>query len=68
MTAFEDYVNKAIEGSCGVPTAYYMKDLHKADIAKCYIKRFFPNGATSQKQAMAGQLGTTPEGGGDAAN
>eukprot|EP00547_Thalassionema_nitzschioides_P010259 CAMPEP_0194228322 /NCGR_PEP_ID=MMETSP0156-20130528/43314_1 /TAXON_ID=33649 /ORGANISM="Thalassionema nitzschioides, Strain L26-B" /LENGTH=497 /DNA_ID=CAMNT_0038960833 /DNA_START=182 /DNA_END=1675 /DNA_ORIENTATION=+ len=63
MTAFEDYVNKAIAGECGVPSAYFMKDLHKPDIAKCYIRRFYPNGAQNQKKAMAGQLGTTPEGG-----
>lgn len=66
MTAFEDYVNKAIEGNCGVPTAYFIKDLHKADIAKCYIRRYYPNGATNQKDAMAGELGTTPEEGGAA--
>lgn len=63
MTAFEDYVQKAQEGNCGVPTAYYLKQLTKADVAKCYIRRFYPNGAATQAEARAGQLGTTPEGG-----
>jgi len=63
MEAFKDYVAKAMAGDCGIPATYFMKDLHKPDIAKIYIRRFYPNGATNQRDSMAGQLGTTPEGG-----
>mmetsp|Transcript_14923 Transcript_14923/g.21991 ORF Transcript_14923/g.21991 Transcript_14923/m.21991 type:complete len:498 (-) Transcript_14923:36-1529(-) len=64
MTAFEDYVKKAMAGDAGVPTAYFMKEITKSDIAKIYIRRFYPHGAKNQKDAQAGQLGMTPEGGG----
>mmetsp|Transcript_11588 Transcript_11588/g.17829 ORF Transcript_11588/g.17829 Transcript_11588/m.17829 type:complete len:505 (+) Transcript_11588:109-1623(+) len=57
MTAFEDYVKKAMEGKCGVPTAFFIKDLKKSDVAKCFIRKYYPNGATNQTDAMDGQLG-----------
>lgn len=60
MTAFEDYVAQAKEGNCGVPTNYFIKQLTKADVAKVYARKFYPNGATTGKDAMAGQLGTEP--------
>mmetsp|Transcript_28225 Transcript_28225/g.43075 ORF Transcript_28225/g.43075 Transcript_28225/m.43075 type:complete len:518 (+) Transcript_28225:64-1617(+) len=62
MTAFEDYVKKAQEGNCGIPTSYFIKQLDKAEIAKIYARQFYPNGAATAKDAMAGQLGTA-EGG-----
>lgn len=62
MTAFEDYLTKAIEGNCGIPINFYIKEIDKAMVAKCYVKRFYPNGARSQRDALLGQL-QMPEGG-----
>mmetsp|Transcript_12090 Transcript_12090/g.18649 ORF Transcript_12090/g.18649 Transcript_12090/m.18649 type:complete len:505 (+) Transcript_12090:127-1641(+) len=72
MTAFEDYLKKCMdpspENSCGIPINFYIKEINKADVAKCYIQSYYPNGA-STKQALRGQLGQKPEadggGGGD---
>lgn len=61
MTAFEDYVTKAMEGGCGIPTAFFLKEMSKSDVAKIYIKKFYPNGATNQRDAMRGQLGMDAE-------
>ena len=60
MTAFQDYVNKCIEGNCGVPINFFLKELTKPQIAKIYIRKFYPNGATNRKDAMKGQLGQEP--------
>mmetsp|Transcript_40581 Transcript_40581/g.46150 ORF Transcript_40581/g.46150 Transcript_40581/m.46150 type:complete len:501 (-) Transcript_40581:38-1540(-) len=61
MTAFEDFVNKAMEGESGIPINFYIKRLTKNDIAKAYIRRFYPNGVKSGKDAYRGQLGQEPE-------
>mmetsp|Transcript_28501 Transcript_28501/g.43555 ORF Transcript_28501/g.43555 Transcript_28501/m.43555 type:complete len:481 (+) Transcript_28501:94-1536(+) len=53
FTAFSDYVEKAAKGDCGVPTTFYIKSVRKSDVAKCYIKRFYPNGATDPNSTMA---------------
>jgi len=63
MTAFEDYVEQAKAGECGVPTSYFIKELDKHEIAKVYVREFYPNGATTGKDAMAGQIGNAVEGG-----
>jgi len=56
FTAFTDYVAKAAKGDCGVPSSFYLKELRKSDVAKSYVKRFYPNGATDPS-AMMGQFG-----------
>lgn len=65
MTAFSDYVTQAAGGGVGIPINYFIKELTKEEIAKVYIRKFYPNGATNQKDAMAGALGGNVEGGSD---
>lgn len=65
MTAFEDYVNKAIEGSCGVPINFYIKEIDKMEVAKIYIRKFFPNGALNVEDAQKGMMGSDNAGGAD---
>jgi len=69
MNAFTDFCDKAIAGEGGVPINFYLKRLTKADCAKVYIRKFYPNGATTSKEARRGQMGQDPaegdsEGGG----
>jgi len=61
MTAFEDFVNKAMAGESGVPMSFYYKNLTKNDIAKCYIRKFYPNGISSGEDATRGELGQAPK-------
>lgn len=60
MQAFTDYVQKCHDGQCGIPINFYIKQLTKADVAKCYIRRFYPNGASSAEAARKGQFGQEP--------
>jgi len=61
MTAFEDYCAKAMAGESGIPINFYFKRLTKSDVAKVYLRRFYPSGITSAKDATRGQLGQEPE-------
>jgi len=61
MTAFEDFVSKSQEGKGGVPTNFYIKSLSKNDIAKIYIRKFFPRGMISAKDKMEGSMGIAAE-------
>lgn len=64
MTAFENYIDQCIEGGCGIPTNYLVKKIPKHEVAKVYIRQFYPNGATTAKNARVGQMGQeTTEGG-----
>jgi len=60
MTAFEDYVGKAMDGESGVPINFYFKNLTKNDVAKAYIRKFYPSGVSTSKEAQRGQLGQEP--------
>jgi len=53
MIAFEDYVSKAIDGKSGTPLNYFIRELHKRDIATAYIATYYPNGA----QKFRGRIG-----------
>lgn len=57
MTAFTDYIQKCKEGKCGIPINFFLKELTKADIAKCYIRNFYPNGASSAEDYIKGAIG-----------
>jgi len=57
MNAFENYVDKCSQGGCGVPTNYFVKEIPKHEVAKVYIRKFYPNGASDQRAARVGQLG-----------
>ena len=66
MTAFEDYITKASEGESGIPINFYIKRLTKNDVAKAYIRKYYPSGITTGKQAQEAQIGIAPkEGGGE---
>lgn len=43
MTAFEDYVDKAIAGDIGVPINYYIKNISRAQLAEMWVAKYFPN-------------------------
>mmetsp|Transcript_25558 Transcript_25558/g.38595 ORF Transcript_25558/g.38595 Transcript_25558/m.38595 type:complete len:501 (+) Transcript_25558:107-1609(+) len=57
---FRDYLENCKEGKGGVPTNFYTKEITKADVAKCYIKTFYPYGA-SGAQALRGTFGVKPK-------
>lgn len=42
MTAFEDYVNKAIEGNVGAPINYYLKPITASQLAQMWIAKYLP--------------------------
>jgi len=42
MTAFTDFVNKAIAGECGVPINYYLKPITKKQLAQMWIAKYIP--------------------------
>ncbi len=42
MTAFEDYVSKALAGNIGVPINYYLKTINKAALAHLWISKYYP--------------------------
>mmetsp|Transcript_21300 Transcript_21300/g.24298 ORF Transcript_21300/g.24298 Transcript_21300/m.24298 type:complete len:501 (-) Transcript_21300:153-1655(-) len=61
MTAFEDYVAKAIAGNSGTPINFFLRELTRKDIAASYIKKYYPNGADTQRNAIAGTIGNTQQ-------
>ena len=42
MTAFTDYVNKAIAGECGVPINYYLKPITASQLAQMWVAKYYP--------------------------
>jgi hypothetical protein len=42
MTAFEDYVDKALAGNIGVPINYYLKRINKAALAHLWVSKYYP--------------------------
>eukprot|EP00546_Thalassionema_frauenfeldii_P022203 CAMPEP_0178906104 /NCGR_PEP_ID=MMETSP0786-20121207/6644_1 /TAXON_ID=186022 /ORGANISM="Thalassionema frauenfeldii, Strain CCMP 1798" /LENGTH=263 /DNA_ID=CAMNT_0020577783 /DNA_START=346 /DNA_END=1137 /DNA_ORIENTATION=- len=56
LTAFTDYIQKAIEGESGVPINFNVRDIYKKDVAAAYIAKYYPNGAADAKKALAGQV------------
>jgi hypothetical protein len=43
MTAFEDYVNKASGGNCGVPINFLLKPITQKQIIKAWVEKYYPN-------------------------
>lgn len=43
MTAFEDYVDKALAGELGVPINYYLKPIPKSQLAQMWVDKYFPD-------------------------
>ncbi|SCY15044.1 hypothetical protein [Desulfoluna spongiiphila] len=42
MTAFEDYVKKAIAGKCGVPINFFLKPITSRQLAEAWLNKFYP--------------------------
>ncbi|BBM84492.1 hypothetical protein [Candidatus Uabimicrobium amorphum] len=42
MTAFEDYVQKAIAGQAGVPITYFLKPITAAQLAQMWVAKYLP--------------------------
>lgn len=42
MTAFDDYVQKAIAGKCGVPINFFLKPITSRQLAESYLNKFYP--------------------------
>lgn len=42
MTALEDYLKKAADGSSGVPINYYLKDITKNMLAEMWVAKYYP--------------------------
>lgn len=43
ITAFEDYVDKAISGEIGVPINFFLKSISRAQLAEMWSAKYFPN-------------------------
>jgi len=43
MMAFEDYVNKALDGEIGMPINYYFKPIPKSLLAQMWVDKYFPD-------------------------
>ena len=43
MTAFDDYVQKAIAGDCGVPINFFLKPITSRQLAEAWLDKFYPN-------------------------
>lgn len=43
MTAFEDYVDKALGGELGMPVNYYLKPITKSQLAQMWVDKYFPD-------------------------
>lgn len=59
MTAFEDYISKAIAGGVGVPINYYVKSISRAELAQMWVAKYYPG----KYLAISGD-DSTPSGGG----
>ncbi|MBT3231220.1 MAG: hypothetical protein HN356_00250 [Calditrichaeota bacterium] len=42
MTAFDDYVQKAIAGECGIPINFFLKPITSKQLAKAWLYKFSP--------------------------
>ncbi|KND89248.1 hypothetical protein TOPH_06176 [Tolypocladium ophioglossoides CBS 100239] len=42
MTALEDYLKKAADGTSGIPVNYYLKDITKGMLAEMWVAKYYP--------------------------
>jgi len=42
MTAFDDYIQKAIAGECGVPINFFLKAITSRQLAEAWLYKFYP--------------------------
>jgi hypothetical protein len=60
MTAFEDYVEKALAGNIGVPINFYLKSITRAQLAQMWVAKYYPG----EYLAISGD-DSEPQSGGD---
>lgn len=42
MTAFDDYIQKAIAGECGIPINFFLKSITSRQLAEAWLYKFYP--------------------------
>ncbi len=42
MTAFEDYVEKAMNGEAGIPINFFLKPITRSQLAKMWVSKYYP--------------------------
>ncbi|MEM8584248.1 MAG: hypothetical protein AAGF87_08265 [Bacteroidota bacterium] len=65
MEGMQDYINKAMAGNIGVPINYYLKKITKADIAKDWLYKYYPEYAPKADGDSGGSGGGGDTDGGD---
>ena len=60
MTAFTDFVNKAIDGNVGVPINYYIKPITEKMLSKLWVAKYLPGQYITMESADDSGL-TDPE-------
>ncbi len=64
MTAFDDYVQKAIAGGCGVPITYFLKPITSRQLAEAYLAKFAPGEFVEESSGDDNATGPRGQGGG----
>jgi hypothetical protein len=60
MTALDDYLKKAQEGTSGVPINYYLKDITKTMLAEMWVAKYFPGQGLAIKYDDSADNGPAP--------
>ena len=68
MTAFDDYVAKAIEGKIGTPVTFYLKHITGAQIAQEWMKKYFGSPNLEDESKDSGPAKGNDEGSGAASD
>ena len=66
MTAFDDYVQKAIAGKCGVPINYFLKPITSRQLAEAWLNKFYPGEYVGESSGDDESKGPSTNPGGDA--
>lgn len=61
MTAFEDYVQKAIAGDCGVPINFFLKPITSRQLAEAWLNKFYPGEFIGESSGDDNSQGPAPK-------
>lgn len=61
MTAFDDYVQKAIAGKCGVPINFFLKPITSRQLAEAWLYKFYPGEFIGESSGDDESKGPSPE-------
>ena len=61
MSAFEDFCNKALDGSSGVPINFFLKPITRSQLAQMWVSKYYPK----QYLSISGDDSKTASQGGD---